>query len=88
MILLLVAPMKHVKLLADASSQLVEKTNNLQQQMVAIWLKEQDKPKAMLENITQVVAKGDSIRSSLHKNIGKYNQMFTIVNDWVGLLER
>jgi hypothetical protein len=38
-------------------------------------------PKAMLQNIMQVVVEGDVFYSSLHENTGEFRKIFTMVND-------
>jgi hypothetical protein len=42
----------------------------------------------MLKNITQVIVEGDTIHSSLHHRASECDQMFDMVNDWVGVLEK
>jgi hypothetical protein len=40
------------------------------------------------EKITQVIVEGDNVCSSLHSWAGECRELFNIVYDWVGLLER
>ena len=56
--------------------------------MDEIQLKEQEQLKAMMKKVMQVVVEGDFVQSSLHNNTIECNQIFTMVNDWVGLLRR
>ena len=56
--------------------------------MDEIQLKEQEQLRAMMKKFMQVVVEGDFVRSSLHNNTIECNYIFTMVNDWVGLLKR
>jgi len=56
-----VAPTQQVELVAKAWSQIVEKIDSHQKKIEFIHIKEQKNPRAMLENITQVIYKGDII---------------------------
>ena len=62
----LVVLVERVSLLAEAQSQLIEKTYNIQKQIKAIRLQEYENPKDMLVKITQVVVDGNTIHSSFH----------------------
>jgi len=65
-----ITPVKCVEMIADAWSQLAEGIEDLQQNMDAIQTKEKEKPKSMQHNITQAVAEGNIIQSSLHDQKG------------------
>jgi hypothetical protein len=62
-----VAPVAIVELVVEAWTHVADKTQDLQQQLEAIRLKEREHPKEMLEKISKVVAEGDVVHISLHQ---------------------
>jgi hypothetical protein len=51
-------------------------------------LKEKEKPKEILQNITHAVEEGNIVKSSLHAwESEECRHLFDMVNDWVGLIE-
>lgn len=84
----LITPPQRVELIVDTWSQLDAKTNTLQQELVAIKLKEKEQPEAMMQRITQAIAEGNTVRSSLHARDEECRWLFDMITDWVGLLNQ